>query len=425
LRIEGLSGSIPWLMAKRPHVLGMVLAGGEGRRLNPLTRDRCKPAVPFGANYRIIDFALSNLVNGRYLRIAVLTQYKSHSLDRHIAQTWRMSHFFNNYVMTVPAQMRLGRRWFEGSADAIYQNLNLIGDENPEYICVFGADHIYRMDPEQMVQAHIESGAGVTVAAMRVPRAEASRFGVLVPGPSGRIASFQEKPKQVAGLPDDPERVFASMGNYVFSTRTLVDAVRADAENKESAHDMGGNIITMLVESGMAAVYDFARNKLPGETERDKGYWRDVGTLDAYWDANMDLISVHPIFNLYNREWPIHTGGGSLPPAKFVFDDDNRRGVALDSIISAGVIVSGGTVRRSVLSPGVVVHSRALVEDSVLLDGVDVGRDAIVRKAIIDKHVKIPPGARLGVDTAEDRARGFTISENGIVVLGKGDVVPP
>jgi glucose-1-phosphate adenylyltransferase len=411
-------------MAKRPHVLGMVLAGGEGRRLNPLTRDRCKPAVPFGANYRIIDFALSNLVNGRYLRIAVLTQYKSHSLDRHIAQTWRMSHFFNNYVMTVPAQMRLGRRWFEGSADAIYQNLNLIGDENPEYICVFGADHIYRMDPEQMVQAHIESGAGVTVAAMRVPRAEASRFGVLVQGPNGRISSFQEKPRQVAGLPDDPERVFASMGNYVFSTRTLVDAVRADAENKESAHDMGGNIITMLVEAGQAAVYDFARNKLPGETERDKGYWRDVGTLDSYWEANMDLISVHPVFNLYNREWPIHTGGGSLPPAKFVFDDDNRRGVALDSIISAGVIVSGGTVRRSVLSPGVVVHSRALVEDSVLLDGVDVGRDAIIRRAIIDKNVKIPTGARVGVDLAEDRARGFTISEGGVVVLGKGDVVP-
>jgi glucose-1-phosphate adenylyltransferase len=411
-------------MAKRPHVLGVVLAGGEGRRLNPLTRDRCKPAVPFGANYRIIDFALSNLVNGRYLRIAVLTQYKSHSLDRHIAQTWRMSHLFSNYVMTVPAQMRLGRRWFEGSADAIYQNLNLIGDENPEYICVFGADHIYRMDPEQMVQAHIESGAGVTVAAMRVPRAEASRFGVLVPGANNRIVSFQEKPRDVAGLADDPQRVFASMGNYVFSTRTLVEAVRADAENKESAHDMGGNIITMLVETGMASVYDFACNKLPGETERDKGYWRDVGTLDSYWEANMDLISVHPIFNLYNREWPIHTGGRSLPPAKFVFDDDQRRGVALDSIISAGVIVSGGTVRRSVLSPGVIVHSRALVEDSVLLDGVDVARDAIVRRAIIDKNVKIPNGARVGVDPAEDRARGFTVSEGGIVVLGKGDVVP-
>jgi len=411
-------------MAKRPHVLGMVLAGGEGRRLHPLTRDRAKPAVPFGANYRIIDFALSNLVNGRFLRIAVLTQYKSHSLDRHIAQTWRMSHFFNNYVMTVPAQMRLGRRWFEGSADAIYQNLNLIGDENPDYICVFGADHIYRMDPEQMVQAHIESGAGVTVAGLRVPREEAPRFGVLTPGANGRIAKFEEKPKTAAGLEDDPTHIFASMGNYVFSTRVLVEAVRADAENKDSVHDMGGNIITMLVEAGMASVYDFALNKVPGATERDRGYWRDVGTLDSYWEANMDLISVHPVFNLYNREWPIHHGFSSLPPAKFVFDDAERRGVALDSIISAGVIVSGGIVRRSVLSPGVSVHSRALVEDSVLLDGVDVGRDAIVRRAIIDKNVKIPPGARIGVNPEEDRARGFTMSDDGVVVLGKGEVVP-
>jgi len=411
-------------MAKRPHVLGMVLAGGEGKRLHPLTRDRCKPAVPFGANYRIIDFALSNLVNGRFLRIAVLTQYKSHSLDRHIAQTWRMSHFFNNYVMTVPAQMRLGRRWFEGSADAIHQNLNLIGDENPEYICVFGADHIYRMDPQQMLEAHIESGAGVTVAGLRVPRADAYRFGVLEPGPNGRIRRFQEKPSQAPGLPDDPDRVFASMGNYVFTTRVLVDAVRADAENKESAHDMGGNIVTMLVDAGMAGVYDFAANRVPGATERDRGYWRDVGTLDSYWEANMDLVSVHPVFNLYNPEWPTFTGMNSLPPAKFVFDDSERRGVALDSLIAAGVIVSGGTVRRSVLSPGVEVHSRALVEDSVLLDGVDVGRDAVVRRAILDKGVKVPRGARIGVSAAEDKARGFTLSDNGIVVVGKGELIP-
>jgi glucose-1-phosphate adenylyltransferase len=402
----------------------MVLAGGEGRRLHPLTRDRCKPAVPFGAHYRIIDFALSNLVNGRYLRIAVLTQYKSHSLDRHIAQTWRMSHLFNNYVITVPAQMRLGRRWFEGSADAIYQNLNLIGDENPEYICVFGADHIYRMDPEQLLDAHIQSGAGVTVAAIKVPRAEASRFGVIIPDANGRIKSFQEKPKEVEGIPGDPEHVFASMGNYVFNTKTLVEAVRADAENKESAHDMGGNIITDLVEAGQANVYDFGENRIPGANERDRAYWRDVGTLDSYWEANMDLISVHPVFNLYNQEWPIHTGFHSLPPAKFVFDEDERRGSAIDSIISAGVIVSGGTVRRSVLSPGVVVHSRAVVEDSVLLDGVDVGRDAIIRRAIIDKNVKIPRGARIGVNLEEDRARGFTISDAGIVVLGKGETVP-
>jgi glucose-1-phosphate adenylyltransferase len=411
-------------MAKRPHVLGMVLAGGEGKRLFPLTRDRCKPAVPFGGVYRIIDFALSNLVNGRFLRIAVLTQYKSHSLDRHIAQTWRMSHLFNNYVMTVPAQMRLGRRWFEGSADAIHQNLNLIRDEEPEYICVFGADHIYRMDPQQMLEAHIESGAGVTVAGLRVPRAEASRFGVLVPGDNDRIKRFQEKPQDAEGLPDDPDHVFASMGNYVFTTRVLVDAVRADAENKESAHDMGGNIITMLVEAGMAAVYDFAQNKVPGATDRDRGYWRDVGTLDSYWEANMDLISVHPVFNMYNPEWPTFTGLHSHPPAKFVFDDAERRGVALDSVISAGVIVSGGTVRRSVLSPGVVVHSRAVVEDSVLLDGVEVGRDAVIRRAIIDKGVQVPRGCRIGVSAAEDRARGFTFSDNGIVVIGKDEIIP-
>ena len=411
-------------MNKRPHVLGMVLAGGEGKRLMPLTRDRAKPAVPFGANYRLIDFALSNLVNGRYLRIAVLTQYKSHSLDRHLAQTWRMSSLFSNYVMSVPAQMRVGPRWFEGSADAIYQNLNLIADERPEYIIVFGADHVYRMDAEQMVEAHLQSGAGVTVAAIRVPSREAHRFGVIEPGANNRIARFREKPTQVDGLPGDPEHVFASMGNYVFTTRALVEAVRADAEKAESAHDVGGNIITMLVEAGQAAVYDFAENVVPGATGRDKGYWRDVGTLDSYYDAQMDLISVHPIFNLYNQEWPIHSFQGSLPPAKFVFDEDERRGVAIDSMVSGGVIISGGKVRRSVISPGVVIHSGALVEDSVVFHDVDVGRGAVVRRAIIDKNVRIPPGARIGFDLEEDRARGFTVSDSGIVVLGKGDVVP-
>ncbi len=374
----------------------------------------------------MVDFAISNLVNGRYLRVAVLTQYKSHSLDRHIAQTWRMSPLLQNYVMSVPAQMRLGRRWFEGSADAIYQNMNLIADENPEYICVFGADHIYRMDAEQMVEAHIASGAGVTVAAIRVPREEASRFGVLVPGANGRITQFQEKPApdSIAGLPGDEDHVFASMGNYVFTTKTLVDAVRADAENKESAHDMGGNIITMLVDSGAACVYDFAQNRVPGATERDAGYWRDVGTLDSYYEAQMDLISVHPIFNLYNQEWPIHTMQISLPPAKFVFDADGRRGMAVDSIVSAGAIVSGGEVRRSILSPNVHVHSYSQVDDSVLMHGVEIGRRAVVRRAILDKGVKVPPGAQIGVDPEEDRRRGFTVSPSGVVVIGKGDVVP-
>jgi glucose-1-phosphate adenylyltransferase len=410
-------------MAKRPKVLGLVLAGGEGKRLAPLTRDRAKPAVPFGANYRLIDFVLSNLVNAGCMRIAVLTQYKSHSLDRHIAQTWRMSPIFNNYVMSVPAQMRIGKRWFEGSADAIYQNLNLIVDERPDYIYVFGADHIYRMDPAQMLRQHVESGAGVTVAGIRVPRTEAFRYGVLEADRDNRIKRFQEKPQDAAGLPDNPDEVFASMGNYIFTTKTLVDAVHADADSPTSKHDMGGDIVTQAVERGEAYVYDFANNMVPGTTDRDRGYWRDVGTLDSYYDANIDLVSVHPIFNLYNDQWPIHTWYPSLPPAKFVFDEDGRRGHAVDSLISAGAIVAGGTVRGSVVSPGTTIHSGALVEGCVLMDGSDIGRNAIVRRAIIDKNVSIPPNCHIGVDITDDRARGFTISDNGVIVIGKGDPV--
>lgn len=411
-------------MGSQPHVLGVVLAGGEGKRLWPLTRDRAKPAVPFGGNYRLIDFALSNLVNGGYRRIAVLTQYKSHSLDRHLAQSWRMSPLFNNYVMSVPAQMRQGKRWFEGSADAIFQNLNLVYDEQPDYICVFGSDHIYRMDPSQMVQAHIDSGAGVTVAGIRVPREEAFRFGVIEPGSNGRIKAFHEKPLSATGLDDNPNEVLASMGNYVFSTKTLVEALKEDALDEKSSHDMGGDIVTNLVSSGDAAVYDFSTNEVPGATPRDAGYWRDVGTLDAYYDAQMDLISVHPIFNLYNMSWPIHTGQGILPPAKFVFDEEGRRGTAIDSMVCSGVILSGGQVRRSVVSSGVHVHSGAQVEDSVLMSGVDIGRGAIVKRAILDKNVKVPAGATIGVDLELDRKRGFTISDEGVVVLGKGDNIP-
>ncbi len=396
------------------------MAGGEGKRLWPLTRDRAKPAVSFGCCYRLVDFALSNLVNGGYRRIAVLTQYKSHSLDRHLAQTWRMSPLFNNYVMSVPAQMRLGKRWFEGSADAVFQNLHLITDEKPDYICVFGADHIYRMDPEQMVDAHIESGAGVTVAAIRVPRGQANRFGVIEAGPNDKIKEFREKPDSADGLSDDPDSVFASMGNYVFSVRPLVDALQADARDATSAHDMGGNIVTRMVASGDACVYDFDKNEVPGASDRDRGYWRDVGTLDAYYDAQMDVISVSPVFNLYNSDWPIHTNIGSLPPAKFVFDDDDRRGTAVDSMVGPGVILAGGSVHRSLISPGVHVHSGARVEDSVILDHVDVGRGAIIRRAIIDKNVRIPPGMKIGVDLNVDRQRGFTVSENGVVVIGKG-----
>jgi glucose-1-phosphate adenylyltransferase len=407
-----------------PDVFGIVLAGGEGKRLAPLTADRAKPAVPFGGNYRLIDFALSNLVNAGYRQIVVLTQYKSHSLDRHISTTWRLSPLLGNYVAPVPAQMRRGPRWFLGSADAIYQNLNLLYDERPDIVAVFGADHIYRMDPRQMVDQHIESGAAVTVAALRAPLAEADQFGVIETAADGqRIAAFREKPPDAVGLPDAPDQVFASMGNYVFSAEALIDAVTRDAEDETSKHDMGGSIVPALVERGEAHVYDFSRNEVPGASEVERGYWRDVGTLDAFYDAHMDLISVEPEFNLYNREWPILTWPDPLPPAKFVFDeDDGRRGTALDSMVCAGVVISGATVRRSVLSPGAHLHSYAEVEDSVLMQGVDVGQRAVVRRAIVDKNVRIAAGAEVGVDPVADRER-FTISAGGVVVIPKGATV--
>jgi glucose-1-phosphate adenylyltransferase len=407
-----------------PKVLGIVLAGGEGKRLSPLTADRAKPAVPFGGIYRLVDFVLSNLVNAGYLRIVVLTQYKSHSLDRHITTTWRMSTLLGNYVTPVPAQQRLGPQWFRGSADAIHQSLNLVYDEQPEHIVVFGADHVYRMDPRQMVEQHVASGAGVTVAGIRVPRAEAKGFGVIQTAEDGRaIKGFLEKPDNPPGLPDDPDMVYASMGNYVFSTEALLEAVKIDAGDEGSVHDMGGNIIPMMVARQGAEVYDFDQNTVPGSTERDKGYWRDVGTLDSYYDAHMDLVSIHPVFNLYNRQWPILTSAPSLPPAKFVFDEPGRVGSAIDSLVSQGVIVSGSTVRRSILSPGVRVHSRAEVEASVLMHGVDIGQGAIVKNAILDKNVVVWPGATLGVDPEKDRARGFTVTDSGVVVVGKNEQV--
>lgn len=406
--------------ADQAGVFSMVLAGGEGKRLSPLTLDRAKPAVPFGGNYRLIDFALSNLVNAGYRRIVVLTQYKSHSLDRHISLTWRLSPLLGNYVAPVPAQMRRGPFWFQGSADAIYQNLNLLRDERPEIVIVFGADHIYRMDPEQMVRQHVESGATVTVAALRVPIEQADQFGVIETAADGQtITAFHEKPKDAVGLADAPDQVYASMGNYVFSTDTLVDAVTEDAQARESSHDMGGNIIPMLVGSGTAHVYDFTRNVVPGATDRDRGYWRDVGTLDAFYDAHMDLISVYPVFNLYNMEWPILTLPEPLPPAKFVFADDGRTGQALDSMVCSGVIISGARVWRSVLSPSVHLHSYAEVEGSVLFSGVEIGRAAVIRNAIIDKDVVVEPGVEVGVDLDADRER-FTVSDAGIVVIPKG-----
>ena len=401
------------------NVFAMVLAGGEGKRLAPLTADRAKPAVPFGGNYRLIDFALSNLVNAEFRKIVVLTQYKSHSLDRHISLTWRLSPLLGSYVTPVPAQMRRGPRWFVGSADAIYQNYNLIADERPDHIIVFGADHIYRMDPAQMVEQHIESGAGVTVAAIRVPKEQAFQFGVIETSDGRRIDRFREKPSDAQGLPDAPDEIYASMGNYVFSTEALIEAITTDAHNEESRHDIGGNIIPMLVEQGEAEVYDFAANEVPGATERDRGYWRDVGTIDAYYAAHMDLIAIHPIFNMYNLQWPIHSWIDPLPPAKFIFDEDERRGQAIDSMVCAGVVISGGTARRSVLSPQVHLHSYSLVEDSIVMHRAEVARNAVVRRAILDKDVYIGEGVEIGVDEDADRAR-FDVSAGGIVVVPKG-----
>ena len=406
-----------------PSVFAIVLAGGEGKRLFPLTADRAKPAVPFGGHFRLIDFALSNLVNAGFRKIGVLTQYKSHSLDRHIAATWQLSPLLGNYVAPVPAQMRRGPHWFAGSADAIYQNLNLIADERPEHICVFGADHIFRVDPRQMIAQHVASNAAVTVAGIRIPVEQASSFGVIEKEPTGhRITAFREKPETVAGLADDPGHVLASMGNYVFSREALVDAVTADAIDETSGHDVGGDLIPMLVERGAAEVWDFSESDIPGLGDRGRAYWRDVGTIDAYYDAHMDLVSVDPEFNLYNEDWPILSLQEPLPPAKFVHQENGRTGMAVDSLVCAGAVVSGGLVRHSIVSPRVRVHSYARVEESVLLHGVDVGRGAVVRRAIVDKNVRIADGAKVGVDAEADRAR-FVVSEGGVVVIGKGERV--
>ena len=391
----------------------------------PLTADRAKPAVPFAGRYRLIDFALSNLVNSGYLQIVVLTQYKSHSLDRHISETWRLSTQLQNYVASVPAQQRVGKSWFLGSANAIYQSMNLIDDAQPDIVVVIGADHVYRMDFSQMVQAHIESGAAVSVAAVRQPLHLADQFGVIETDPQnpGRISAFVEKPSSTPGLEDDPSSFLASMGNYVFNTDALVDALKVDAERLITKHDMGGDIIPYFVDRGEAAVYDFSHNEIPGSTERDHQYWRDVGTLDSYYDANMDLISPLPAFNLYNLQWPIFTRQSISPPAKFVRGSNERPGTAVDSIVSNGAVISGGTVSGSVVAQDVYVDAGALVEGSVIMDKVHIGEGAVVRRAILDKNVQVPPGATIGVDPELDRARGFTVTGSGLTVLSKGQPV--
>jgi glucose-1-phosphate adenylyltransferase len=410
----------------RQRILGIVLAGGAGKRLAPLTADRAKSAVPFGGFYRIVDFALSNLVNGGIRRIFVLTQYKSHSLNRHITTTWRLNSLLDNYVTPVPAQQRVGPRWQAGSADAIYQSLNLIYYDRPDIVVVVGADHVYRMDPMQMIDQHTAWGAGVTVAAIPVPRLEAARFGVVQTAADGhRIKAFLEKPADPPGLPGQPDEAVASMGNYVFDREVLVEAVRKDATDEGSRHSMGGDIIPMLAREGGAHAYDFLQNKVPGADGRDLGYWRDVGTIDSYFDAHMDLCAVHPVFNLYNDRWPILTYVPPQPPAKFVHDDGDRVGRAINSVVSNGVIVSGGLVRNSVLSPGARVDSWSRVDRAVILHNSRVSRHAVVQDAILDKNVVVAEGATVGADKDHDRARGFVVSSGGITVVGKGQVVPP
>ncbi len=390
----------------------------------PLTADRAKPAVPFGGIYRLIDFALSNLANSGYYRMVVLTQYKSHSLDRHISKAWRMSTMLGNYVAPVPAQQRRGKQWFAGSADAIYQSLNLIHDEKPDIVVVVGADHVYRMDFEQMVQQHIESGARASVAAIRQPIELADQFGVieLAEGSGQQISAFREKPSDPVGLADAPHEVLASMGNYVFDTDALMEAVTADSEDLNSKHDMGGNIIPAFVERGEAYAYDFRDNEIPGATDRDFGYWRDVGTIDSFYDSHMDLVSIHPIFNLYNYDWPILTNDTGYPPAKFVHGASDRSGMATGSMISPGCIVSGSVIGNSVLSTNVKVHSFAQVDDAILMDNVVIGRHCRIQRTIIDKDVVVPEGASIGLNPDDDRARGFTVTDSGITVVGKGTV---
>ena len=402
----------------QPNVLAIVLAGGEGKRLFPLTEDRAKPAVPFGGSYRLIDFVLSNLVNAGFLKIAVLTQYKSHSLDRHISQAWNVSGPTQQYIASVPAQQRRGKRWYSGSADAIVQSLNLINDEKPDYVIVFGADHVYRMDPAQMVKEHIATGLDCSVAGIRVPRSEAHAFGCIEADGMGTITSFVEKPENPPSTPDDPNMTYASMGNYVFTTDALKRALLEDEKNEDSSHDMGGDIIPYFVARQQAHVYDFMANEVPGSTERDHGYWRDVGTIDSFYEAHMDLISVHPIFNLYNDAWPIHsTDTSKWPPAKFV-----QNGIAQSSMVAPGCIISGGTVRNSVLASDVHVADGATVEGSVLLPGVRVERGAVVRHAILDKNVVVKEGAIIGVDRERDAER-WLVSQGGVVVVGKNGVV--
>ncbi len=399
-------------------VLGVVLAGGKGTRLYPLTKERAKPAVPFGGKYRIIDFVLSNFINSGIYSIYVLTQFRSQSLLQHLNEGWQFGSLLKNqFIIPVPAQMRSAdETWYQGTADAIFQNINLIEQAEPDVVAIFGADHIYRMNIATMVEYHEQKNAAVTVAAIPTERRMAEQFGVIECRPDGRIVRFHEKRPDAPTIPGDPERVFASMGNYVFNTRVLLRELQDDAANPKSSHDFGKDILPSLMQRAEVYAYNFQANRIAGEPEGAMAYWRDVGTIDAYYEANMDLRSVWPALNLYNRQWPLRTSSFPDPPAKFTFDEANRRGQAIDSIISGGSILSGGVVRNSVLGRWVRVHAGALVEDSIILDNCDIGRRSKVRRAILDKNVHVPADSTIGYDLEFDR-RSHHVTDSGIVVV--------
>ena len=406
-------------------VLAMILAGGQGKRLYPLTRDRAKPAVPFGGRYRIIDFVLNNFVNSGFHQIKILTQYKSDSLNKHISRGWSLCPSIDQYVDLVPAQMRTDGNWYKGTADAIYQNVNQITDSNFSHICIFGGDHIYKMDVRQMLNYHIEKGADLTISAIPVPIELASEYGVIEVDDNWRLTGFIEKPDFTPKhIPNDPTRCLVSMGNYIFKPDKLVKELIADAADDTSSHDFGKNIIPKMLNNGSKVfVYNFASNYIEGMKEEEKGYWKDVGNVDSYWQANMDLLAYEPELDLYSPDWPLRTYNYNFPPAKFIWDEDERVGVAKNSLVSEGCIISGGSISGCVLSPKVRINSYSTVSDSILMENVTIGRHSQINRAIIDKNVEIPPYTEIGYNREEDLKRGFYVSKGGITVVPKGAIV--
>ncbi len=402
--------------------LVMILAGGEGKRLFPLTRDRAKPAVPFGGRYRIIDFVINNFINSGFYKIKILTQYKSDSLNQHIARSWPVSPILGQYIDLVPAQMRTDGNWYKGTADAVYQNIAHINDEGPKYVCVFGGDHIYRMDVSQMMRFHKKKEAALTISAIPIPISEASEFGIIEVDDEWRLTGFVEKPQTAPKcIPGHPDMCLASMGNYIFEAEELINEVVEDAKNENSSHDFGKNIIPKMLADGKPVyVYDYSQNEFTGMTPEERGHWRDVGSIDSYWQANMDLLDYKPVLNLYSTEWPLRTYNNNLPPAKFIWEEGDRVGMATNSMVSEGCIISGGSISRCVLSPQVRINSFSNVTDSILMENVNVGRYCEIRKAIIDKNVDIPPYTKIGVDLEEDKRRGFLVSAGGVTVVPKG-----